>query len=300
MNTDEQDIRAAKIIAMLYGFAKGNFALRLQRSSHDDVLESIAVVLNMVAEEFEDGLFYALFINQRFTYDFIAHSLFLLDGEFIITDVNADVVLLLGYGKEEIAGQKFGSLLAADSQLLWLDICRQLEDGNAFDTVCLLRFSTCEGLLLSASCTVTRLSALPTVFVSCITVTDKSLRASGVRVRSATTFSNNKQDDVILQKLHDYIFEHLDTPLPGVKQLARLFGTNENKLKALSRNYLHTSIYQFYNNARLEKAHVMIADTPLPLQEVATLLGFEYYGNFSNAFKKRFGYAPSGVKRRHF
>jgi transcriptional regulator GlxA family with amidase domain len=102
---------------------------------------------------------------------------------------------------------------------------------------------------------------------------------------------------IIVQKVLDYIQNHLEEPLPSTKNLAKMFGTNEFKLKELFRNYFNTSIYQFYNDERLKKAHQMIEQTNIPLKEIAYSIGFNDYVIFSKAFKKKFKYPPSQLKR---
>ena len=76
-----------------------------------------------------------------------------------------------------------------------------------------------------------------------------------------------------------------------------MFGTNEFTLKDSFRKVLKTSIYQFYNDERLKKAHLLILQTAIPLKEIALISGFYNYTNFYKAFKKRFNYPPSELKR---
>ncbi|MBD3581300.1 helix-turn-helix domain-containing protein [Flavobacterium selenitireducens] len=48
---------------------------------------------------------------------------------------------------------------------------------------------------------------------------------------------------------------------------------------------------------KLKRAHLYIEQSTLPLHKIATDLGFGTYGNFSKAFRKKYGCAPSDVKR---
>lgn len=100
----------------------------------------------------------------------------------------------------------------------------------------------------------------------------------------------------IIKNIHDYILANLEEPLPLLKKLAKQFGTNEFKLKKGFRHYFNTSVYQFYNDKRLDRAQQLIRQTPLPLKEVAYQSGFNSYFNFSKAFKKKYGYAPSVLR----
>ena len=102
---------------------------------------------------------------------------------------------------------------------------------------------------------------------------------------------------VIIQKVQDYILNHLEEPLPSTKELSEMFGTNKFTLKEWFRNLLKTSVYQFYNDERLKKAHILIQQTEIPLKQIAFLCGFNNYTNFFKAFKKKFGFSPSEVIR---
>lgn len=102
---------------------------------------------------------------------------------------------------------------------------------------------------------------------------------------------------LLVQRVLDYIHTHLEEPLPSTKALSKMFGTNEFTLKANFRKVVKTSIYQFYNNKRLEKAHLLIEKTPLPLKNIALLCGFKNYTIFYKAFKKKYSYKPSEVPR---
>lgn len=99
----------------------------------------------------------------------------------------------------------------------------------------------------------------------------------------------------LIQKVQDYILNHLEAPLPSTKELSEMFETNEFALKEGFRNLLKTSVYQFYNDERLKKAQILIQQTQLPLKQISFLCGFNNYTNFFKAFKKKFGFSPSEV-----
>lgn len=102
---------------------------------------------------------------------------------------------------------------------------------------------------------------------------------------------------LLIQKVQEYIFDHLELPLPSTKELSVMFDTNEFTLKESFRNLLKTSVYQYYNDERLKKANLLIQQTQIPLKQIAFLCGFNNYTNFFKAFKKRFGCSPSDVIR---
>jgi transcriptional regulator GlxA family with amidase domain len=127
------------------------------------------------------------------------------------------------------------------------------------------------------------------------------------QIEYASPYSNPKIDlgtsndttVLMVQKVLDYIQNHLEEPLPTTKTLSKMFGTNEFTLKENFRNLVKTSIYQFYNTERLKKSHTLIEKTSIPLKEIALISGFTNYTNFYKAFKKKFKYPPSELKREN-
>lgn len=122
--------------------------------------------------------------------------------------------------------------------------------------------------------------------------------------QNANSYSNNsnvaiqpKSDAALIQHVYQYILKNLEDPLPSTKELSKMFGTNEFKLKDSFRNFFNTSIYQFYNDERLKKAHLLIQQTAIPLKEIAFICGFNDYTNFYKAFRKKFNCTPKDIKR---
>ena len=109
--------------------------------------------------------------------------------------------------------------------------------------------------------------------------------------------ASNDTATSLIPKVLDYIQIHLEEPLPTTKELAVMFGTNEFTLKESFRTVVKTSIYQFYNEERLKKAHLLVQHTNIPLKEIALISGFNDYPNFYKAFKKKFNYPPSDLQR---
>lgn len=105
------------------------------------------------------------------------------------------------------------------------------------------------------------------------------------------------QPPLLIQKVQDYILNHLEEKLPSTKEFSQMFGTNEFTLKEHFRNLLKTSIYQFYNDERLKKAHLLIEHTNMSLGTIAVMSGFTNYTNFFKAFKKKYSYTPSDISR---
>ena len=100
---------------MLFEMARGNFSNRIPLSSFDDELETLVVLINMVAEEMKESIFHAGFVNPHGTYRFITQTNLVLDCSFMIKSFNSDVLNVLGYKETELLGQSLQNFLTVDS-----------------------------------------------------------------------------------------------------------------------------------------------------------------------------------------
>jgi AraC family transcriptional regulator, transcriptional activator of the genes for pyochelin and ferripyochelin receptors len=114
---------------------------------------------------------------------------------------------------------------------------------------------------------------------------------------SATNYTPGEEQ--IAQRARELIdqdFEKFYT----IKQLARLIGTNENKLKIAFKRLHGTTIFNYSIQARLQHAKLLLRQTDLTLQHIALAVGYPDASNFSVAFKRQYGYAPGYLKKRIF
>jgi AraC family transcriptional activator of pyochelin receptor len=79
--------------------------------------------------------------------------------------------------------------------------------------------------------------------------------------------------------------------------LADKVGMTKRKLAAGFKLLYDKTIYDFLIDERLQKAMFLIRDTTTPLKKIALSIGYKTSANFSAAFKKRFGLAPSQVRK---
>ena len=89
----------------------------------------------------------------------------------------------------------------------------------------------------------------------------------------------------------------LDDPEP-VARIARAVGVSVRRLESLFHQYLGESPGAYALGLRLQAARRMVTDTRHPLAEVALRTGFASPSTLSRAFSRRFGVAPSVLRRR--
>lgn len=293
--------RINTVYQMLLEMAGGNFSYRIPRTEQDDELEALTVLINWMAEEMQESIFHSSYINPHFTYRYVAQSTFILNCDFIINDFSTDVPSLLGFKSNEISGKNFTEILEKESLSLWQSAKDKLLQNESYHTTLSLRFVTPEKLLVPAFCSISKLLNGGKIIISWFSATMEQTVENKNTIQKITSEEEketyNYPDVQLIQAVYDFILGHKDISFPTLKELARIFGTNEYKLKVGFRYLFKTSIYQFYNNERLKRSRLLIKHTNIPLKNISLMVGFSTYPNFSRAFKIKFGCSPTEIKR---
>ena len=87
---------------------------------------------------------------------------------------------------------------------------------------------------------------------------------------------------------------------PGfsIHSLAKDFGTNEFSLKKEFKLLFGKSVFDYWNGSRFDHAKQLLKNG-YSIQQLADKMGYSNPQNFSTAFKRRFGVAPSTYKAGH-
>lgn len=295
MDTQQNQQRIKAIYQMLFEMATGNLSFRITKTDQNDEIDKLSEILNNLAEKMHDIILRTGYVNPHYSYQNLVQTTFILDENFIISNFNAHVPEALYYESEELFQVDFGNFIAPQSFNIWNQKKMEVSlDDNYHSTVQLI-FITGNNKLVPTFCTISRLRYSDKIIVNSITTILQELLSDTKYV--IKTASEKQSEAVIMQNLYDYILNHLEQPLPTLKELAVKFDSNEYRLKFGFREFFKTSIYSFYHEERLKRAHLMIQQTKIPLKEIAIMNGFNTYLNFYKAFKKRFEYAPSEVDR---
>lgn len=106
-----------------------------------------------------------------------------------------------------------------------------------------------------------------------------------------------RPDDI--ERIHaarEVLMNRMDNP-PTLKELARLVGLNEFKLKKGYKQIYNTTMYLEFREERLKKALLLLKDESHTISEVAFLAGFKGISSFCVSFHNRFGYSPNYYRK---
>jgi AraC-like DNA-binding protein len=295
MNNQSIHQKVKNIYQMLFELATGNLTIRLQRDVENNLLDELSVMLNTTAEKMELLISQLGYINPHYTYQSLVQTTIILDKTFKINNFSTEVPSILGYKPEKLLKLGFHEILAKQSLPLWETIIAEAASDKKANTTVKFLFITPTQHLVPSYCTFSRQLYNNTIVVSSVTTILKDM--VNLNNENSLIKIKNENETLTIQKLHDYILNHLDEPLPILKELAGIFSSEEHKLKIGFRKYFNTSVYKFYHLERLKKAHLLIQQTSILLKEIAFMCGFTNYLNFYKAFKKHFGYTPSDLSR---
>ena len=83
----------------------------------------------------------------------------------------------------------------------------------------------------------------------------------------------------------------------SVERLAQRLGISDRHLRRIFEMQLGVSPLQYLQTRRLLSAKQLLADTPLPITQIALLSGFGSVRRFNAAFTAHYGLSPSGLRR---
>lgn len=101
-----------------------------------------------------------------------------------------------------------------------------------------------------------------------------------------------------VQAARRFILAHLHRP-PTVKRVAREAGLSVGRLEEGFRHFYESGVATFILETRLQLGHFLLVHTDMPIKEIALTTGYKYRKNFTAAYRRFFGVAPSYVRNVH-
>ncbi len=102
-------------------------------------------------------------------------------------------------------------------------------------------------------------------------------------------------DDVVKLKKVESILNSPRKSPPNITELAKKVILTKVKLSHVFKEVYGTSIYNYYQNQRMQKAHELLSTGNFSVKEVSEKLGYTNLSNFVLAFKKQFDISPKSL-----
>ncbi|MGI4821255.1 MAG: helix-turn-helix transcriptional regulator [Janthinobacterium lividum] len=101
----------------------------------------------------------------------------------------------------------------------------------------------------------------------------------------------NSADSERLLQVHNHLLDDLSTP-PVLRELAQQAAMSETKLKQLFKQTFGSSVYTYYQQARMKQAAFLLQQGQHSVAEAGYALGFSNLSHFSRLFEKHYGLNP--------
>lgn len=313
--------RMQVINTMLLEMASGNFYYRIERSSKNDNIEALMVTLNMLAEEIQEAIIHQGYANTNENILDTVQMSFVLDAEACVLMVNQMTCNILSRLRDDIIGKPFESFLYESSIPKWHTKWKKIRKRDFYDSSIDLNFKSKGDLTIHKKAHLTtfinkkfneRWTLITIIHHSNI----KKKLDSDLKNKLAKKFKTKEGEKPKSKKLpksklrlsyedirkirdgHDIIVNNLEMNFPTLKDFALQIGTNEFKLKYGFKELYGTTLHRFLMQERLRKAQMMIQYTDKSIKSIALSIGFKSIPHFSRAFKNRYGYPPSALRKK--
>lgn len=105
------------------------------------------------------------------------------------------------------------------------------------------------------------------------------------------------RDIAVLTEIKELISLNLQNCY-SIEQLAEISGMNRTKLQEGFKDMFGKTIFTYTTDMKMLKARLLLEDErKLSLKEIAGMLGYRHTNHFSAAFKKRYNFSPSQLKK---
>lgn len=94
-----------------------------------------------------------------------------------------------------------------------------------------------------------------------------------------------------LSRAIGFMQENLEESL-SIGDIAGAIGLSDRQLMRIFKRYFGKSVMRFCTELRLEKARLLLRQTPLSVSEVACACGFQTFSNFTKNYREHFGNTP--------
>lgn len=115
--------------------------------------------------------------------------------------------------------------------------------------------------------------------------------------RAVEAIQSSSRSQTIAGRVKSYIDEHYAEHISKAELGAMLY-LNPDYLAKLFKKETGQALNDYIAQVRVNAAKAMLADESVPLTDVATRTGFDYYSYFSTTFKKAVGMSPSDYRKK--
>lgn len=293
------DHRMAPLATVLLEMTQGNFFHNLELSDRGDDIDAIKFLVNRVCEEVQDQLIYEAFIHTEDMSHALYPLIIIMDDLGRIEHVNEYAIKALDRTEDTLERIYFEDLLTKESKLNWHKKLKKIMEQRKQEAIVRLDIVIKDGILISKDFFVHVYEQDPEgskkIMVNTLVFSPRHTLGKRKWIKKPNSMPQHsiKPYDVnLIREVDNYMSRNLQKGSPDIRELARLFGTNENKLNIGFRVTFNRSVLQQFQHKQLKAAKNLLLDSQLKIYEIAPKVGFTDHAYFSRFFKKETGESP--------
>ncbi|MBE7054755.1 MAG: helix-turn-helix domain-containing protein [Ruminococcaceae bacterium] len=105
--------------------------------------------------------------------------------------------------------------------------------------------------------------------------------------------------DELKQRITEYLYDNYSNPNLCAAMVAREFSLSEKYIFTVVKEHTGKTFNEFVEGVRLDKAKEYLTQTDMPINKIASLIGFNTIDTFYKAFKRVYGIAPGKWKENN-
>jgi AraC-like DNA-binding protein len=109
--------------------------------------------------------------------------------------------------------------------------------------------------------------------------------------------AHKQKEASLTASLMAYIDRNLANPLLCLAGAASEFGLSETSTGNLVKKFSGKSFFEYVDQNRMKKAYTLLAESDMPVNDIAQKCGFALVNSFYKSFKRHFGFPPTLLRQ---
>ena len=131
-----------------------------------------------------------------------------------------------------------------------------------------------------------------------LSLADELHPGAGENANILTQTPNKTEKDIRRVVIEDYISQNLDQEL-SLKSLSGILYLSEKQTERIFEQEFGMPFKKYILNVRFNEAIYYLSNTDMPIQNIASLVGYKTYNGFHQMFTSRAGLSPKEYRSRN-
>jgi len=281
---------------VLLEIAQGNLSKKIGVLKHNDDLESIEILVNIIVDEWRQRILQLPFLKPTDSKKFINHFQIILNKKLQIIESDNRFPDFIGIDLKSFYRMNIIEIIDTDalqnfeSQLN--NINNEVVNFSDSPTVTLL------GIPFLFNINHSSIANNYLVNLYQIQLNIKHFN-NGIRRNTSEMIKleQKKRYYDIVKEIKEYIDHQPLYELIQLKKICLKFGINSFQLKTGFQDLYQTSVYDYFLTLRMKHAYLLIETCSFSLKEISQMVGYSHYSTFSAQFYKLFKIRPRELRK---